>query len=153
MYDKCILFTEDEQLFEKVSFNRALEIINNEEVTVLEWVISHNSYGEFLFIYIRYQDTVMCMYGLGEHVYRERWVEDFTIDGSELRYFSYVVEPKNKEDVIKQMQERAKMKKRYEDIVQTDKGRIYEHLADIGDEDGAAVIIDDCYSYFEEESE
>ena len=149
MYNKCILFTGDEQLFEKVTFDRALEIINNEEVSVLECNTSHNNYGEFLFIYIKYQDTVICMYGLGEHIYRERWVDNFSLYGSDLRYFDKQL--LNKEEVIKQIHERTKLKERYKDIKQTESGRLYDILADIGDEDGATVIMEDSYRYFEEE--
>ena len=145
------LFTEDEKLFQRVSYERALEIINRDDTIILSCEISHNTYGEFLFIYFRYQDTFLCIYGLGEHTYRERWVDTFSIYDSNIEDFEGGMSL-DKEEVIKQIHERTKVKERYKDIEQieqTELGFMYDLLADIGDEDGAAVIIDDYYNFRE----
>jgi hypothetical protein len=141
MYNKCELFTDDENLFDKISLKRAKEIIQRNDTLVHSSEISFNTYGEFLFIIFKYKESIFVMYGLGEHCERERWVEDFNIDtGQEYNIRGTV--PIAKSEVLNQINERAKLKKYYT-YEQSFRGELYDILADIGDEDGAASILSD----------
>ena len=135
---KCELFTNDEELFERLTLKRGIEILSREDLEVYSSEISRNSYGEFLFITIKYKETAIELWGLGEHIYRERWQDWFAINKSDLRYN----EPIDKEVVFKQITERLGLGKSY-DLEQTESGKLFEVLAEIGDEDGAASMIDD----------
>jgi hypothetical protein len=141
MYNKCELFTDDENLFDKISLKRAKEIIQREDILIYSSEISYNTYGEFLFITFTYKERIFVIYGLGEHCERERWVGDFNINtGQEYNIRDTV--PIDKEEVLKQINERAKLKKHYT-YEQSYRGELYDILADIGDEDGAASILED----------
>ena len=146
MYNKCELFTDDEDLFDKITLKRAKEIIQKDDVLVYSSEISFNTYGEFLFITFTFADLcneerIFVIHGLGEHCERERWVGDFNINtGQEYNIRDTV--PIDKGEVLKQINERAKLKKHYT-YEQSYRGELYDILADIGDEDGAASILED----------
>jgi len=141
MYNKCELFTDDENLFDKITFKRAKEIIQREDVLVYSSEISHNTYGEFLFITFIYKNSIFVIHGLGEHSERERWIDNFNINtGQEYNIRNTI--PIDKGGVLKQINERAKLKKHYT-YEQSYRGELYDILADIGDEDGAASILAD----------
>ena len=73
-------FTERERLFDRVSHERLLHILDDEASTVHQVELSSNSYGEFLFITLSRptEERRICVsfYGLGLHEYRERWLMD-----------------------------------------------------------------------------
>jgi hypothetical protein len=141
MYNNCKLFTDDENLFDKITLKRAKEIIQREDVLVHSSEISFNTYGEFLFITFTYEEKIFVIYGLGEHCERERWVGDFNINTGQ-EYDIRDTSPIDKDEVLKQINERAKLKKYYT-YEQSFRGELYDILADIGDEDGAASILSD----------
>jgi len=141
MYMNCDLLTKDEDLFERLTLKRGIELLNREDVEVYSSEISRNAYGQFLFITIKYKDIAIGFWGLGEHIYRERWQDWFAIYKSDLRYLEGE-EPINKEVVLKQIEELIEQGKSYK-FEQSESGALFEVLAAIGDEDGAASILDD----------
>jgi len=141
MYTKCELFTENEDLWDRISLERGIEIINKEDVVVYSCELSRNYYGEFLFLTIKYEDDIINMWGLGEHSYREKWIDYFNIDRGDGREITGKV-PLDIAIIMNQIIERKELGKSYT-LKQSRKGELYELLADIGDEDGAASMMDD----------
>ncbi|HMN13664.1 MAG TPA: hypothetical protein PKD55_15210, partial [Bellilinea sp.] len=70
--------TEKEQLWDRVSHTRFLELLSDPKTTVHSLEESHNNYGEYLFVTLSRpgvgRRVFMTFYGLGYHEYRERWV-------------------------------------------------------------------------------
>jgi hypothetical protein len=141
-------FSEQERLNWRVSKERFDEILDNDRTVIHKIEASSNDYGEFLFVTAsRSGDQArVCMtfYGLGYHEHRERWIAD--------EWFWYQANPYP--DLLKQQitKEEAKelLKSRQESIsqyisseTQTERGRFYELLADLTDEDGALAEMED----------
>ena len=72
-------FSEHEKLFDLVSHNRLLEILNDPQTSVLKTEMNSNSFGEFLFVATKRgageHVAHITFYGLGYHEYRERWID------------------------------------------------------------------------------
>lgn len=77
--------TDHEKLWDKITNERVLEILNQPEVTAISCERSHNSYGEFLFLKLRKGDRTLTLYGMGEHwnrgiIYSNDWcIGDFSM--------------------------------------------------------------------------
>ena len=143
--------TEKEQLYWRVNRERFEEIIKDDQTIIHTIKPSSNNYGEFLFVTAsRLGDQgriFMTFYGLGYHEYRERWITD--------EWFWY--QASSNPDLLRQkipIEEVEKiLKMRAEEIQpyagldkQTERGRIFEILADLTDEDGALAEMDDLDS-------
>jgi len=147
-------FTEREKLFYRVSDERFQELLGDERTTVHRVELSANDYGEFLFITVSLPKTanqpagerksVVTMFGLGLHEYRERWI---TREWFWYEAFSRpeVVEQRmTKEEVEEILRERREAIAPYvADKVQSGRGRLFAMLADLTDEDGALSEIED----------
>lgn len=87
------------------------------------------------------------LWGLGDHGEREKWIDYFNLDTGQ-SFMYEAKEPLDKQKVLKQIEEDLKQK--YE-VEQTERGKLFELLSDIGDDDGASVMLDDMnfddYSY------
>ena len=144
-------FTEQEHLFNRVTQVRFDEILDDRLSIVHKIGPSSNEYGEFLFVTVsRPADRGrigMTFYGLGHHEQRERWITN--------EWFWYQSEFQS--DVLKQkvVKEEAKefLRQRGEQIaplasqnVQTERGKLFEILADLTDEDGALAEMEDLES-------
>ena len=134
--------TEHENLFWRVDQERFEEIINDDETLIHEIKDSSNSFGDFLFITVSRpgSETRICLtfYGMGFHEYRECWItEDWTwyqVDANQ-DLFEKRIEKELAQELLKERMEQIKP-----DIcqdIQTDRGRLFEMLADLTDEDGA----------------
>lgn len=99
-------------------------------------------FGEFLFLTnsrgVGPQSIYMTFYGLGYHKYRERWISD--------EWFWYQAQestvdfstPTSREEVIEQLEQRlTEVSPNLDKDTQTERGRIFEHLADLFDDDAA----------------
>lgn len=136
------LLNENENLFNKVSYRRLIEILNKDEVNILRFTKSTNSYGSFQFINIQINDCkeYLTFYGLGLHEYRNRYyIDEFHV------YSNYNIE-KNVE-ILDKIQVIKDLKKLYRKIRKdtrsiklnrTTDDVMFDQLADMADDD--AVI-------------
>jgi hypothetical protein len=141
-------FTKEECLDGNVNQERFHEIIKDEQTAIHSVEESCNNYGEFLFVTISrptpQRRICMTFYGLGFHEYRERWLTDEWF-WHQTPAFPDVVEtttPKGEADDL--------IKERLESIspfvkpdTQSARGRLFEMLADLTDEDGAYAELQD----------
>ena len=143
-------FSEQECLYWRVSHDRFQEILKNEGTLIHEIKDSNNNYGEFLFITTSRQGNTpqerVCMtfYGLGYHEYRERWITD------EWFWFQANAFPELIRQKIDKEAAQALIEERLDAIsqdshldTQTERGKLFEMLADLTDEDGALAEMED----------
>jgi len=141
-------FTEEEKLKWRVDQERFEEIFNDKQTVIHTIQESSNNYGDFLFITAsrgRDQGRIcMTFYGLGLHEYRERWVYD--------EWFWYQANPTpellceeiDKGEVDEQIKQRwDKIHPHIRLDTQTERGRLFEFLADLTDEDGGLAELED----------
>lgn len=140
--------TEKEQLFWRVSQERFQAILEDERTQVHEIKDSHNNYGNFLFVTTsrpgNQERLCMTFYGLGYHEYRERWITD------EWFWYQSNLTPEMQGKKLSLEEVQAILKERREQIdpdinipSQSDRGRLFELLADLTDEDGAVAELED----------
>jgi hypothetical protein len=140
--------TENEFLSWRVSRDRFKEIIKDEGTIIHEIGPSSNNYGEFLFVTTSKGGEkgriFITFFGLGYHEYRERWLTD--------EWFWYQTEPKpgmmrqqlSRDDAEKQLLDRfSDIRPHIKSDSQTERGRLFELLADLTDEDGALAELQD----------
>lgn len=141
-------FSEKEALFDRVSHQRLLEFLEDETTQLHRVEFSSNNYGEFFFVTVSRpgQDRRIWVsfYGLGFHERRERWLTD--------EWFWYHNNPLPKsleqeitrEEALERLEEHRRELSGYVDrSTQTSRGRLYEMLADLTDEDGAYTELED----------
>lgn len=68
--------TGNEILFDRISSERLMQIIQTPKYKVLESVRDSNSYGEFRFITISDSKKVLSLYGNGFNDYRDHYITD-----------------------------------------------------------------------------
>jgi hypothetical protein len=140
--------TEKEQLFWRVSQERFQAILEDEQTQVHEIKDSHNNFGNFLFVTTSRPgpQSRICMtfFGLGFHEYRERWITD------EWFWYQTNLTPELQKSKLTQKEVQSILEERRDSIAaeigsvsQTDRGRLFELLADLTDEDGAVAEIED----------
>lgn len=141
-------FTEHEKLFKALGHARFLTLVRDERTIVHRVELSSNSYGEFMFITLtREQGSergLLTFYGLGFHDYRERWITKTWswYEATETRAV--------KEQRISLGEIERVISERLTDIsphtqqdMQSTRGKLYELLADLTDEDGAINDLED----------
>ena len=140
--------TEREQLFWRVTDERFRSILEDKLTLIHRIEASHNNYGEFLFITTSRpgvkERICMTFYGLGFHEHRERWITD------EWFWYQSNLTPEifakqlSREEVQSQLEERrSSIASEIGMPAQSDRGRLFEMLADLMDEDGALAELED----------
>lgn len=146
--------TEQEQMYDRVSHDRLVEFLSDEATTVHRIEDSYNNYGEFTFVTLSRpgQDrrVLVTFWGAGYHEYRERWLTD------EWRWhishpFPDLLEKEIDREVAKtQIEERlAAIRLHTGQAEQSERGRLFDALADLIDEDGAYTEMQDLDDMFE----
>ena len=140
--------TDKEVLHWRVDQERFDEIFNDDQTLIHEIKDSSNNFGEFTFVTTSRPGEgsriSMTFYGLGYHEYRERWITD--------EWFWYqanpIPDPLRKK--LDKGEAREMLLARMESILpkvqpgtQTDRGKLFETLADLTDEDGALAEFHD----------
>lgn len=141
-------FTERERLYDKLGHARFLSLLADEHTTIHTAELSENSYGEFLFVTVSRSEAErriqMTFYGLGFHDHRERWITDVWswYEGSEL---SKVREQRLSREAVAQLiaQRQQEITPYLNQSTQSSRGKLYEFLADLTDEDGAISELED----------
>lgn len=141
-------FTEHEKLYDRISDTRLKALLADNHTTIHTIELSTNNYGEFVFLTISRemdgQRTVVTFWGLGFHEYRERWITDHwswytshsTTDAIKQR-----LPVKQAETILRQRQE--EIASYVSKDTQTQRGQLFELLADLTDDDGAWVELED----------
>jgi len=141
-------FTENERLKWRVNQERLEGILDDERTTIHEIQESSNSYGEFLFVttsrQVKQGRVAMTFFGLGFHDYRERWITNdwYWYQASATPNMMKLQLTKDEADEL--LEQRLESIQPYiEENTQTDRGRLFELLADLTDEDGALAELQD----------
>jgi len=141
-------FTEKERLCGRVNQDRFEAILNDKRTRIHEIKSSTNSFGDFLFITVSRAGAQgwisMTLYGLGLHEYRERWFthEWFWYQANSHPTLMRQTIPKDEAlELISQRRENIQPNVRLD--MQTDRGRLFETLANLTDDDGALAEFQD----------
>ncbi len=140
--------TENEALSWRVDQQRFEEIINDDPTIIHEIKDSSNTFGEFLFVTasrLGHQGRIcMTFYGQGFHEYRERWLVD------EWFWYQAIARTDLLREKIPKGEAQEILKRHWENIkhhirldTQTERGRLFETLADLTDDDGALAEFQD----------
>ena len=142
--------TEHERLYDRISDQRLQQILDDEQTIIHSVELSTNNYGEFLFIATSRSDgqnqRAITFWGLGLHEYRERWIIH--------EWFYYPWNPpsgsERLEVTLSQDEANKHIRQRKDQIahygtpdVQSRRGKLFEFLADLTDEDGAYSELED----------
>lgn len=145
--------TEHEQLFSRLSDRRLRELLFTPDTTVHSIELSSNNYGEFLFITASRPKgrgrEVLTFWGLGYHEDRERWLTQ--------EWFWYRSDPyRNSAASLSGSEAELILETRVEEVKhyantspQSHRGKLFELLADLTDEDGAKTELDDLGNLWE----
>ncbi|MBN1315800.1 MAG: hypothetical protein JXA42_10040 [Anaerolineales bacterium] len=132
----------------RVSHQRFQEILIDKKTNIHKIAESCNNYGEFLFItssrLAAGQPVCITFFGLGYHEYRERWITDEWFWYRSHPFSDTVEKTISKDKVIEAIQQRLENISAYvgEDL-QSSRGKFFEMLADLTDEDGALADLQD----------
>jgi len=146
--------TEHERLNWRLSTERFEEVLEDERTVVHTIKDSSNNYGEFLFVTTsRSGDKgriFMTFYGFGYHQHRERWIHE--------EWFWYqasanpdLLNQRIEKDKAKEILEerRADIRHHLGEETQSERGILFEILADLTDEDGALAEMEDIEPYID----
>ena len=140
--------TEKEQISGRINQARFDEIINAQDTIIHTIKPSSNHYGEFLFVTLSRlgnQGRVYAtFYGLGFHEYRERWIV------GEWFWYQAMGNPDLQREQISKSEVESQIQGFREEIqpdvrldTQTERGRLFEELANLTDDDGALAEMED----------
>jgi len=141
-------FTEGEKLRWRVDQDRFKEILNDETTQIHNITESTNTFGEFLFVTTSrpgYQGRIcMTFYGNGFHEYRERWLIN------EWFWYQATAKPDLLREQIPKDEAQEMLQGHWDKIkphirldTQTERGFLFETLADLTDDDGALAEFQD----------
>ena len=139
---------ESERLDCRVSHERLQAILNSVQTSIHTIKESCNNYGEFLFVTVSrpaaQECACMTFFGLGFHEYRERWFTDEWFWYRAHPFSSVIERTIAGDEALRIIQQRLESISPYvgQDN-QTGRGRLFEMLADLTDEDGAWAELQD----------
>ena len=132
------ILTEDEELWERVTTERLIEIVQNADDQRCE--VSSNSYGEFLFVDVLYGSDAYTFYGAGYHEYRGRYyVNEWRV------YTSSISEgfTMSKEEVINEILRKEDEIRNMPTQRRTENQALFDVLADVADDDFVIELMQD----------
>jgi hypothetical protein len=141
-------FTEREKLYDRISDGRFQALREDAQTTIHKVELSSNAYGEFLFITVSWPEAggrqLWTMFGLGFHDYRERWMTEAW------SFYRNNPFPETLEQQVSSEEAAALLRARREDIApyagqdrQSGRGRLFELVADLTDDDGTIAEMED----------
>jgi len=145
---------EREVLYGRVKHERFKETLTDDQTEIHSIQDSSNNYGEFIFVTAsRPGDSnpiIMTFYGLGYHEHRERWLTDEWFWYRSNLHVDQQEELISKEEAHEFLEERlAKIRPYINQDSQTERGKFFELLADLTDEDGALAEMEDIEPYID----
>lgn len=140
--------TENEELFWRVSDKRFQEIILDQNTIIHSAKDSSNNYGDFLFVTTSRpsgsERVGVTFYGLGYHEYRERLVT------KEWFWYPSEIEQEETNEILPKAEFVNILQMRLDQLIvfnheqkQSQRGALFEMLADLTDEDGALAELED----------
>jgi len=140
--------TEQEVVRWRVSDEKFKEIIVNPSTTTHTIELSTNAFGEFLFVAASrrrgQQRVCMTFYGFGFHEYRERWICNEWFWYQTPADLVEIQKVLSGEEVVEKLDKRlADISHNFGEDTQTELGRMYEHFADLTDDDAALAEMQD----------
>ena len=140
--------TEKEALWWRVKDERLREIIFDNRTTIHRMSESSNNFGDFMFVTTsrntRQERIGMTFFGLGFHEHRERWITN------EWHWYQTSIHPHMVGERITKEEAEEVLKQRLESIspylnedTQTQRGKVFEILAELTDDDGALAEMED----------
>ena len=141
-------FTERELLFDRLSHKRFMQVVEDEKTAIQRSEVSINTYGEFLFVTTSRGEgdkrLYVTFYGLGYHDYRERWITDEWFWYKSYSYPNSFEQNLSREELLELIRERQEQIATYpSEITPSKRGKLFETLADLTDEDGALAEMED----------
>ncbi len=138
------LTTEDERLWENISYKRLKEIIKMPNVRVVNYSIDTNSFGTFKFITIDYNNSKdrITFYGLGFHEYKDSYVHSIFKFYTSYKHSDDIEKILNKSDILQNLEEEYELLK--EDVIshkQSREGEEFQLIAEMTDDDSAISMI------------
>lgn len=142
-------FTEREELHDRISDARFRAMLADERTTIHSIALDTNNYGEFLFVTVSRptddETQSVTFWGLGFHEYRERWLTN------QWRWYESTLHPKFREVHLEKDAALKVIEERRIDIgpdvgsqpSQSKRAQLFELLADLTDEDGAYMELED----------
>lgn len=141
-------FTENEKLWERISHERLKALLDDEQTTIHSAELTSNMYGEFIFITVsrpeQEKQQAWTMYGMGYHEYRDRWFTE------EWAFYRAQPFPETLERRMEREEVEELLRTRQEEITpyaatasQSARGKLFEMLAELTDDDGAISEMDD----------
>jgi hypothetical protein len=155
-------FTEREKLFYRVSEARFQALLEDERITIHRIELSANDYGEFLFVTVSLpaaanqpvgeRKSVVTMFGLGLHEFRERWITDEWFWYQAFSYPELLEQTVDKQDAQWLIEERREAIQPYVNSQQQSKrGKLFEMIADMTDDDGTIAEMEDFPDLFDDD--
>lgn len=141
-------FTEQEKLWDKISDSRFRALLNDPGTTIHKADLDSNNYGEFLFVTVSRAEEgrqqALTFYGYGYHEHRERWFIE------EWAWYTTNLFPKTLEQRLTRQEAEQLLETRQQEIApfvvkdqQTGRGKLFEMIADLTDDDGAISEMED----------
>ena len=141
-------FSDNERLYYRVTDERFMALLANERSTVHRIEPSYNSYGEFLFVTLSQAGgqtlQPVTFYSLGFHEYRERWIYQnwfWYQANANPAILRRKIAKEEAEEIIQQR--RDEIAAYVSQSRQSERGRLFELLAELTDDDGAIAELDD----------
>ena len=156
--DEFRFLTENEKLFEKISHNRLIDLINSDTMVLVCEGVSCNSYGEFMFITLKHKDNYISLYGLGYHEYRDMWLANewhIAHYGKE-KDFALPERKRDKRGMLKEIEDYRQKIVNNPNVLkhkQSKRGGLFQELADIGDDDSTISLMEEYEDMFEDSCE
>lgn len=143
-----MLLTDKEHLWDKISYDRMKELLNDPKIVVLDYSIDYNSYGEFFFITLKHKDDdekYFTFFGLGLHEGRNRWMDEFTFYTMYKNDYTKYPMPSKAETMISLNDWEGEFKRQRKNYIErygNKPNRLYEEIADMSDDDFAMSQLD-----------
>jgi len=142
---------QQEVLYGRINNERLIEILTDNQTIIHTIQESSNNYGEFQFVTTSRPGgqgrVAMTFFGLGYHEHRERWLTNEWFWYQANVYPEIMRDQIDKEDAKEMIQQRLESILPYsQEDTQSEHGKLFEILADLTDDDGALVEMEDLES-------
>lgn len=141
-------FTDREQLWDRITDGRFNAIIADEQTAIHQIELSTNNYGEFLFVATSRgagdKRACVAFFGLGYHEHRERWITEEWFWYRANEFPGVLKRQVSKEEAQEVLCERRAAIAGYaSQQTQSKRGKLFEMVADLTDDDGAISEMED----------
>ena len=151
---EAFVFSEPEKLWNRLGDARFQALLADAQTTIHQVEVSSNAYGQFLFVTVSCpegdQKQLWTLFGLGYHEYRERWLTE------EWSFYRANPFAETRAQRVSKAEAEGLLHARREEIApyavqetQTRRGKLFEMLAEMTDDDGALAEMQDLGDLWE----